>query len=123
MEHERDELYRVLASGADTGGAFGLVACTLPPFGAGPHLAWPQPTLAGWYVVAGVLALTRDAETVVLKAGELALLRPGESHHCWNPSPTPARLLLLVAPGGSVAELRQIAGGAPGHATTLWDTS
>lgn len=118
-----EQRYQILASGAETAGAFGLVACTLPPFSAGPTLDRQGAALAGWYVVAGTLALTSDNATTVLRAGELQLLRPGAAHRCWNPSPVPARLLLLVAPGGSADDLEALAEGDNGSGSGAWDTS
>lgn len=47
----------------------------------------------------GVVALTRDAATVMLRPGEVVLLRPDQSLVYWNPCAAPARLLLIVAPG------------------------
>lgn len=118
-----EQQYQILASGAETSGAFGLVACTVPPFSAGPALHRQGAALAGWYVVAGTLALTSGDATMVLRTGELQLLRPGAAHHCWNPSPVPARLLLLVAPGASAGELEALAEDVPGSGAAGWDTS
>lgn len=114
---------QVLATGAETGGAFGLVACTLPPFCPGTGLRRHVSQLAGCYVVAGIIALTRGEATITLSAGGFALIRPNESHCCWNPSPSPAHLLLLFAPGGDADELQRLAGDAPGNGSGVWDTS
>ncbi|WP_129678266.1 cupin domain-containing protein [Candidatus Chloroploca sp. Khr17] len=118
-----DHTWQILATGAETGGAFGLVACTLPPFspGTGRHRHADQ--LVGYYVIAGIVALTRSEATITLSAGGFTLIRPGEPHRYWNPSPSPAQLLLLFAPGSNADELQRLAGDAPGAGTGAWHTS
>jgi uncharacterized RmlC-like cupin family protein len=119
IEHTR----QILTTGAETGGAFGLVACTLPSFSPGAGLRRHVDQLAGCYVVAGIVALTRSEATITLSAGGFALIRPGEPHRYWNPSPSPAQLLLFFAPGGDADELQRLVGDAPGAGTGAWDTS
>jgi len=114
---------QILATSAETGGAFGLVACTLPPFSPGAGLRQHVGQLVGCYVVAGIVALTRSEATITLSAGGFALIRPGEPHRYWNPSSSPTRLLLLFAPGSDAGELQRLAGDAPGSGSGAWDTS
>lgn len=123
MEQQTEHYRQILVTSAETNGAFGLIACTLPPFSPGPGLCRHEGQLAGCYVVAGLVALTRGEATITLAAGDFALIGPGELHRCWNPSPSPAHLLLLFAPGGDADELQRLAGDTPGAGTGAWDTS
>lgn len=57
------EHYRqILVTSAETNGAFGLVARTLPPFSPGPGLCRHEGQLVGCYVAAGLVALTRGEQ-------------------------------------------------------------
>jgi uncharacterized RmlC-like cupin family protein len=123
MEQETKHGRQVLATSAETGGAFGLIARTLPPFSPGDGVRRYPGQLAGCYVLAGLVALTRGEATITLGAGEFALIEPGEPNRCWNPSPSPASLLLLFAPGGDAEELQRLAGDAPVYGSGAWDTS
>lgn len=123
MEQQIEHNGQVLATSAETNGSFGLIARTLPPFHHGDGVRRHAGQFAGCYVLAGIVALTRGEATVTLSAGEFALLEPGEPHRCWNPSASPAQLLLLFAPGGDAEALRRLAGDTPGDTTEAWDTS
>lgn len=123
MEPKQTEWHQILATGTQTNGAYAVMTVTLPPFSAGPALHRHDAHVEGCYVVAGIVALTRGEETVVLSTGELQLLPPGEVHTWWNPASLPARLLLIYAPGGDHAELRRLALGEAGGGLGVWDTS
>jgi mannose-6-phosphate isomerase-like protein (cupin superfamily) len=115
---EAPPLVRILASGAETGRAFSLVEYILPPYSAGVALHSHGDYLEGCYMLEGLLALTCGDETLMLAPGEVQLISPGAGHTCWNPTPVPARLLLIFAPGCGEEDLRRLAlaglGDAPG---------
>lgn len=113
----------ILASGAETGNAFGVVLQILPPYSAVQRLHRHTAHLEACFVIEGTLALTYEEETVMLRHGELQVLQPSVGHTCWNPTATPTRLLLIYAPGPSAAELQRLADGAPDSGTGPWDTS
>jgi quercetin dioxygenase-like cupin family protein len=100
---------RVLLTGRETGGAFALLALTLPPFSPGPPPHRHQAHAETCYVLAGTLAFTMGDDTVVLGAGESLLIGAGVVHTCWNPAAGHATLLLLYTPGGPDDEVRALA--------------
>ncbi|MFV9504050.1 MAG: cupin domain-containing protein [Oscillochloridaceae bacterium umkhey_bin13] len=104
MAQQFEQSRQILVTSTETNGAFGLIACTLPPFCPSQELRRHAHQLAGCYVLTGLVALTRDEATITLAAGDFALIRPGEAHRYWNPSPSPAQLLLFFAPGGAADE-------------------
>lgn len=104
----------VLATGAETGGLYSVVALTLPAHdrGAAPHI---HPRHAeSCLVVAGTLAITRADELLTLSQGEALLVAPGVRHACWNPTASPTTALLIYRPGLSEAEATALALGASG---------
>lgn len=108
MEYQREQQFHILAGSNETGGAFTVATCTLPPYGTGPPVQTQSGRIIGWYVLAGVLALTRVEETMVLTTGELQLLQPDQAGQYWNPGAAPTRLLLLIAPGLNPADLARL---------------
>lgn len=114
---------QILATNTETNGTFGLVAYTLPPFYAGKEACHAVHQMLGYYVVAGIVAITRGDVTITLTAGSFVCTHPGEIHRYWNPSPSPTHLLLFCTPGTDAAALHRIAGGVPEHGIPPWDTS
>lgn len=94
---------RILAGSAETDGAFSVMTVVLPPYSGGRESQCHEVRIEACYVAEGIVALTRGDETVVLSTGDMELLRSGEAHTWWNPAALPARLLLIYAPGGTVA--------------------
>jgi quercetin dioxygenase-like cupin family protein len=90
----------VLVRAGDTGGAWSLVDYELPPRFAGPPPHAHAVTTEAFYCTAGRLALTLDGRSVTLGAGEVAVVPPGVVHAFANPDDAPARMLILLTPGG-----------------------
>ena len=92
-------LVTVKAAGADTGGAYALFeAHTAPGQGMPTHLRrYDDEAL---FVLEGTYALRIGDETVELGAGGYAFVPRGTPHAYTNRGTGPARLLLLVSPGG-----------------------
>ena len=87
------------AAAADTGGAYALFeAHTAPGQGMPPHLRRYDDE--AFFVLEGTYALRIGDETVELGAGNHAFVPRGTPHAYTNSGTGPARLLLLVSPGG-----------------------
>jgi mannose-6-phosphate isomerase-like protein (cupin superfamily) len=86
------------ASGATTGGAFGLIEQELPAgFAPPPHVDRSEDE--AFYVLEGELTVTRGAETVAAPAGTCVFLPRGVPH-AFRVGAAPARLLQLNTPAG-----------------------
>lgn len=109
------DLVTVKATAADTGGAYALFERRVPPGGGlPPHLHRYEDEAA--VVLAGTLAVELEHRTVRVEAGGYVFVPRATPHAFANPGPEPARLLLLVSPGGLremlVAELGEPVGGS-----------
>lgn len=113
----------ILATGADSAGAFVLVSYTLAPYSHGRPLHRHSRHVEGCYVVAGTLALTSADRTVMLSHGSAVSVPAGVEHTWWNPTADPVTLLLIFAPGASQAELADLLDGSPDHAAPPLDSS
>ncbi|MBC8141893.1 MAG: cupin domain-containing protein [Armatimonadetes bacterium] len=94
------DTYRVITSGADTGGAYAAIDMMIPPGGGpGPH------THTGihesFYVVSGEVEFQTKEKTAVAKKGDTVTVPfGGEAHAFKNKSQSVAHLLCTVAPAG-----------------------
>ena len=89
--------YKAVA--AETGGAYSLFETSTPP-GAGclPHSQrYDEET---FYVLEGRYALLLGDRTVELGPGDYAFVPRGTAHAFTNVGAEPARMLILVTPGG-----------------------
>ena len=93
------DVYRVLATGADTGGKYALWEAIVAP-GGGPPPHVHNREEEGFYVLEGEVAFTVNGARVVLSAGMFANMPIGTPHTFKNESNRPARMLLSVAPAG-----------------------
>lgn len=103
---EADEVYtilgmrnRVLATGDATDGAFGAVEITVPP-GSGPPLHTNSRETLGYYGLEGTLSFVTESGDRELRPGSFVSLRRGGTHTFANNGDTPARALMINAPGG-----------------------
>ncbi|MEX2556078.1 MAG: cupin domain-containing protein [Actinomycetota bacterium] len=91
---------RILVSGADTAGAFGLVESGIQP----RVLAGPMHTHVNeqgfWYVLEGEFGAQVGDQEVHAGQGALVLAPRGVPHTYWNPGDTPARYLEIFSPAG-----------------------
>jgi len=93
------DVYRFLATGADTNGRYALwEAVVLPGGGPPPHVHSREEE--GFYVLEGEITFTVDGERVVATAGTFANMPVGTPHSFKNESNRPARMLISVAPAG-----------------------
>lgn len=91
--------YRYLADHRTTDGRYGLWEATVPP-GCGPPPHVHRREDEGFYVIEGHITLTIDGTRLVAGPGSFVNMPSGTAHSFRNESNTPARMLILVAPGG-----------------------
>src|SRR5262245_20385213 len=93
------DLYTVLASGEDTGGAFALIHGMVPP-GGGPPPHIHRREDEAFYVLEGDLAFQADGEAISASAGAWITLPRGSLHTFRNTGTTTAKILIVVTPAG-----------------------
>lgn len=88
-----------LATGATTGGDFGLYRweMTGPPTGPAPH--FHRTITESFYVLDGTVRLYDGAAWTDATAGDFHVVPPGGIHAFRNESGAPASMLLLFTPG------------------------
>jgi quercetin dioxygenase-like cupin family protein len=93
------DLYTILASGEDTGGAFALIhAAALPGGGPPPHIHRREDE--AFYVLEGELTFHADGRDIVATAGAWVTLAKGSRHFFHNNGSTAAKMLIVVTPSG-----------------------
>ena len=93
------DVYRILATGAQTGGAYGLSEVrVLPGGGPPPHIHHREDE--GFFVLEGEITFTLGDRKVVGKPGAFIQGPRGIPHAFKNESSAPARMLILVTPPG-----------------------
>lgn len=89
----------IKASTADTGGAFALYETETPPAGGCPPHTERYDDVT-YFVLDGTYTVLIGEEELELGPGGYAFI-PRETLHAYlNPGPEPARMLVLVTPGG-----------------------
>lgn len=94
------DTYRIVASGAQTAGAYALIDMLVPPGGGpGPHAhALIQET---FYVLAGEVVIRSETQTYTARPGAVVEVSKGGAIHSFrNESDTLAHLLCIVVPAG-----------------------
>lgn len=93
------DVYRFLATGAETAGKYALwEAIVCPGGGPPPHVHSREEE--GFYVLEGEITLQIGDERVVARAGMFANMPVGTPHSFKNESTQPAKMLISVAPAG-----------------------
>lgn len=93
------DVYRFLATGADTGGKYAVWEASVPP-GGGPPLHVHSRESEGFFVLEGEITIRVEEQSVKATAGTFVNLEPGIKHAFRNESDAPARMLIMVAPAG-----------------------
>ena len=88
-----------LATGAGTGGEFGLYRVDLPPRGAGPALHFHRTMSESFFVLSGSVALHDGTRWLDSAPGDFLYVPIGGLHAFHNATDEPASLLLLFSPG------------------------
>ncbi len=93
------DVYRFLATGEQTGGAYALSeALVLPGGGPPPHIHHREDE--AFFVLEGEITFTLGEQKVVAKPGSFLQGPRGIPHAFKNESSAPARMLILVTPPG-----------------------
>ncbi len=94
------DTYRVLASGAQTGGAYAIIDMLVPPQGGpGPHAH--AEIQEAFYVVAGEVVVRSETQTYTARVGAFVDIPKGGAVHSFkNESDAVAHLLCVVVPAG-----------------------
>jgi quercetin dioxygenase-like cupin family protein len=93
------DVYRFLATGAETNGTYALWEAIVPP-GGGPPPHVHSREEEGFYVLEGEIAFTVNGERVVAGPGTFANMPVGTPHSFKNESNKSAKMLISVAPAG-----------------------
>ena len=94
------DTYRILVTGKETGGAFGVIDMLIPP-GGGPgphsHASFQE----SFYVIDGEIEVKSEAGTYTAKKGSFVNIPKGGIVHCFkNKTDRVAHLLCVVVPSG-----------------------
>jgi len=110
------DVYRILATGEQTGGVYALCeARVLPGGGPPPHIHHREDE--SFFVLEGEVAFTLGDKKVVAKTGAFVQGPRGIPHAFKNESPAPARMLILVTPPGFEKFLADFAHPVPSFAS------
>jgi quercetin dioxygenase-like cupin family protein len=93
------DVYRFLATGAETGGTYASFEALVPP-GGGPPPHVHTREAESFYVLEGEMTFRAGDETVRAAAGAFVHLPPGLAHSFRNESDAPARMIITMTPAG-----------------------
>jgi quercetin dioxygenase-like cupin family protein len=93
------DVYRFLATGEETNGAYAIWEAIVPP-GGGPPPHVHAREEEGFYVLEGEVTLRAGDERIVATAGMFVNMPAGLAHSFKNESSRPARMMIMVAPAG-----------------------
>lgn len=93
------DVYRTLADGAQTGGAYVLVEARVPP-GGGPPPHIHRREDEAFFILEGEITFTVGGRRIVAKPGAFLQAPRDIAHAFKNEGTVPARMLILIAPPG-----------------------
>jgi mannose-6-phosphate isomerase-like protein (cupin superfamily) len=111
------DVYRFLATGDETNGAYALFEAIVPP-GGGPPPHVHSREEEGFYVLEGEIAFYIGDERLVAMAGTFANMPVGTPHSFRNESSQKAKMLISVAPAGLEQMFLEVGVPVPAGATT-----
>lgn len=88
-----------LATGAATGGEFGLYRIDMPPKGTGPSPHFHRTISESFFILSGTVRLFNGEDWIDARPGDFLYVPVGGLHAFHNGSDEPASMLLLFAPG------------------------
>lgn len=91
--------YRFLARKEGTDRSYGLIEAIVPP-GGGPPPHVHSREEEGFYIIEGEVMIYVDGEMVKAGPGSFVNMPKGSTHSFRNEADIPAKMLILVAPGG-----------------------
>jgi len=113
------DVYRFLATGAETDGKYALFEAIVGP-GGGPPPHIHHREEEGFYILEGEITFTVNGERIVATPGMFANMPTGTPHAFKNESDKPARMLVSLAPAGLEQMFFEIGVSLPeGSTTTL----
>lgn len=111
------DVYRFLATSAETNGKYAMWEALVPP-GGGPPPHVHSREEEGFYVLEGEITFQIGNEMLVAKPGAFANMPIGTPHSFKNQSDRPAKMLIVVAPAGLEQMFFEIGSPLPDGATT-----
>jgi quercetin dioxygenase-like cupin family protein len=93
-------IYKYLATGENTGGAYALFETLVPPNDPGPPPHLHKNEDEGFYILEGDFTFSLGDREYHLRTGDFIFLPRGIRHSYRNNSDTVARQLVLVNPSG-----------------------
>jgi quercetin dioxygenase-like cupin family protein len=93
------DIYRFLATGAETAGKYAQFEAIVEP-GGGPPPHVHSREEEGFYILEGEITFFVGAERITATAGMFANMPIGTPHSFKNESDKPAKMLITVAPAG-----------------------
>ncbi len=101
------DVYRFLATSADTGGRYAVWHGTVfPGGGPPPHLHTREEE--AFYILRGTLAAYDDGQRAEAGPGSLIILPRRSRHWFKNETAEPVEMLIVIAPGGGEALFREV---------------
>ena len=105
--------YTYKAVGDQTGGAYGLVATTVPAASSGPPPHVHHGEEEAFYVLEGELTILIGDRTLSASAGSFAFVPRGTVHTFSNRGARDARFLVIISPAGFERAFEEMAEAAP----------
>ena len=100
------DVYALLATGEETGGAYALVEARVPPGGGPPPHT--QKDLELFYVISGEVTFSVAGSEQMAGPGSYLRVEPGVVHSFRNQSALPATMLIQTFPAGLDAYFREV---------------
>jgi mannose-6-phosphate isomerase-like protein (cupin superfamily) len=111
------DVYRFLATGANTDGKYTIWEAIVPP-GGGPPPHVHSREDEGFYILEGEITFHVGDKQIVATPGVFANMPIGTPHSFKNESGQPARMLITVAPAGLEGMFFEVGVALPDGATT-----
>jgi quercetin dioxygenase-like cupin family protein len=112
------DIYSLLLTGEDTGGAACLIDATIPPGGGpAPHLHTREDEI--FYILEGEVTFDIAGKTTVVRPGTSIYAPRNQRHRFHNASTKPARMLMTITPAGLEQMFLEVAQPVPAGATTV----
>jgi len=111
------DVYRFLATGAETDGKYATFEAIVPP-GGGPPPHIHRREEESFYILEGEITFTVNGERVMAGPGSFASMPIGSLHTFRNESSQTARMLISVAPAGLEEMFLEVGTTLPPGSTT-----
>ncbi len=109
--------YTVLVTGAQSGGAYFILECLVPP-GGGPPPHIHEHAEEAFFLLQGTVALTVGERKIHAKAGDFVHIPRGTAHSFCNDGTEMVRMLAVFSPAGMEGWFAEAYGEAPDRTLT-----